>query len=87
MAVFQPFKLRYAMLFADYGFKKEAKMYVDSIRKCIGIESFEQSEETHTSIFQGVCKYSRYWPWRKPGRAVRGDIGKKMEAYCRNIGH
>jgi len=41
VVVFQPFKLRYAMLLADHGFEKEAKMYVDNIRKCTGLDSIE----------------------------------------------
>lgn len=46
VAVFQPFKLRYAMLLADHGFEKDAKMYVDSIRKCTGLDSLDNSEPT-----------------------------------------
>ena len=33
----QPFKLRYALLLADFGFEEIAKMYVESIRKCTGL--------------------------------------------------
>jgi len=44
VAVFQPFKLRYAMLLADHGFDKDAKMYVDSIRKCTGLDSIDNSQ-------------------------------------------
>uniref|UniRef100_A0A6S8TR00 Protein transport protein sec16 n=1 Tax=Chaetoceros debilis TaxID=122233 RepID=A0A6S8TR00_9STRA len=35
---FQPFKLCYATLLADYGLQGSAKKYVDSVRKCTGTE-------------------------------------------------
>lgn len=34
----QPFKLMYAMLLADMGFERHARLYVESIRQCCGLE-------------------------------------------------
>ena len=45
----------------------------------------EQEMEKQEEAPASGCFFS--WPWRKPERAVRRDIGKKIEAYCRNIGH
>eukprot|EP00559_Dactyliosolen_fragilissimus_P008136 CAMPEP_0184872466 /NCGR_PEP_ID=MMETSP0580-20130426/41303_1 /TAXON_ID=1118495 /ORGANISM="Dactyliosolen fragilissimus" /LENGTH=1076 /DNA_ID=CAMNT_0027375267 /DNA_START=19 /DNA_END=3250 /DNA_ORIENTATION=- len=48
ISAFQPFKLRYAMLMADYGFEKEAKKYVDNIRKYSGIKQKALGEDSNT---------------------------------------
>ena len=50
ISTLQPFKLRYAILLADFGFEETAKLYVESIRKCTGLypASPIQSKVAHT---------------------------------------
>jgi hypothetical protein len=40
----QPFKLQYASLLADNGFERASKLYLDSIRKCTGIQNANEFE-------------------------------------------
>jgi hypothetical protein len=51
----QPFKFRYAVLLADFGFEQMAKMYIDSIRKCTGLyptSSAKATKSKTTNIYQ-----------------------------------
>jgi len=40
----QPFKMRYANLLADFGFEEIAMRYIDSIRKCTGLDSSDNTK-------------------------------------------
>jgi len=46
ISAFQPYKLRYAAILADYGYEELAKQYTDSIRRLTGLEI---SERTNTA--------------------------------------
>jgi hypothetical protein len=38
ISMLQPFKLKCAEILVDFGFEKEAKKYIDNIRKCNGLK-------------------------------------------------
>ena len=48
ISTLQPLKLKYASILADHGFEKAAKAYVDSIRKCTGIENAQEFDSSTT---------------------------------------
>ena len=49
ITAFQPFKLKYAMILADHGFKESALAYIESVRKCTGLNAFGSCEDSMSS--------------------------------------
>ena len=47
----QPFKLKYAMLLADFGWEGRAKMYLDSIRLCTGLNANNKTDDVYSADF------------------------------------
>jgi hypothetical protein len=49
ITAFQPYKLKYAIILADHGFEESALAYIESIRKCTGMNGIGLGEDSTMS--------------------------------------